>query len=155
MATRTRTSAAQPAATPASDELPRELMRAMDGMFLRMLKQTNVQEMSRMNTSPHESRSLGILLREGPLLMSELAKSMEIPLSSATNLVNRLVEKGHVARERSDEDRRIVRVTVTASGRRLMAKLEQFRLEASRHALTRLDTAEQRTLIALLRKTAE
>lgn len=155
MATRNRPSAAQPAAPPAGDELPRELMRAMDGMFLRMLKQTNVQEMSKMNTSPHESRALGTLLREGPLLMTELAKSMEIPLSSATNLVNRLVEKGHVARERSEDDRRIVRVTVTTSGRRLMAKLEQFRLEASRHALTRLDTGEQRTLIALLRKTAD
>src|SRR6187402_1979895 len=99
VAIRTRPSAAQPAATPDNDDLPRELMRAMDGMFVRMLKQTSVQEMSRMNTSPHESRALGTLLREGPLLMSELAKTLEIPLSSATNLVNRLVEKGHVARE--------------------------------------------------------
>jgi len=155
VATRIKPSAAPTAATPANDQLPRELMCAMDGMFLRMLKQTSVQEMSRMNTSPHESRALGTLLRQGPLLMSELAKTMEIPLSSATNLVNRLVEKGHVARERSDDDRRIVRVTVSASGRRLMAKLDQFRLEASRHALTRLDTTEQRTLIALLRKTSE
>jgi DNA-binding MarR family transcriptional regulator len=127
----------------------------MDGMFLRMLKQTTVQELSKMNTSPHESRALGTLLRDGPMLMSELAKTMEIPLSSATNLANRLVEKGHVARERSEDDRRIVRVTVTGSGRRLMAKLEQFRLETSRHALARLSAEEQRTLITLLRKSSE
>jgi DNA-binding MarR family transcriptional regulator len=144
-----------PTVSPETDMLPRELMRAMDGMFARMLKQTGVKEMSRMNTSPHESRAVGILSREGPLLMSELAKSMEIPLSSATNLVNRLVEKGHVARERSEDDRRIVRVTLTSSGKRLMQKLDHFRLEASRHALSRLNAGEQRSLIELLRKTSE
>jgi DNA-binding MarR family transcriptional regulator len=149
VATRTK-----PPATPKSDELPRELMRAFDGMFVRMLKQTGVQELSRLNTSPHESRALGILNREGARLMSELAKSMEIPLSSATNLVNRLVEKGHVERERSEEDRRIVRVTLSASGKRLMQKLDQFRLEASRDALSHLNASEQRTLIELLHKTS-
>jgi DNA-binding MarR family transcriptional regulator len=69
--------------------------------------------------------------------------------------VNRLVEKGHVARERSEDDRRIVRVTLSASGKRLMQKLDQFRLEASRHALSRLAVSDQRSLIDLLRKTSE
>ena len=42
--------------------------------------------------------------------MTDFAKGVEVPLSTATPLANRLVEKGVMFRERSEQDRRVVSV---------------------------------------------
>ena len=44
------------------------------------------------------------------MMMSNLAESLGVPLSTATHTVDRLVAKGLVERNRSEEDRRVVEV---------------------------------------------
>src|SRR5215470_4381548 len=51
-----------------------------------------------------------------PLPMGEFSKSLDIPLSTATRVVDGLVEGGFAARTADPEDRRVVRVALTADG---------------------------------------
>lgn len=56
--------------------------------------------------------------------MSNLAQGMSVPMSTATGIVDRLVKKGLLKRDRSEEDRRVVTVTLTADGRDLIESLK-------------------------------
>ena len=59
--------------------------------------------------------------------MTHLAESLGVPLSTATHTVDRLVAKGLVERNRSEEDRRVVEVQMSEYGRKLQ---ENFRESA-------------------------
>jgi DNA-binding MarR family transcriptional regulator len=61
----------------------------------------------------HQAGALRHLVKHGPLTMNELAARMEISPSSATQLVDRLVQHGLVVRNPDPHDRRILRVAVS------------------------------------------
>ena len=54
---------------------------------------------------------------QGPVRMSEIAKSIGVTLATLTVACDKLVAKGLVRRVRSLEDRRVVNITLTAKGR--------------------------------------
>ncbi|MEW6622917.1 MAG: MarR family transcriptional regulator [Bacillota bacterium] len=61
-----------------------------------------------------------LLDRHDEVIMSQIADYINIPMSTATGIVDRLVKKGHVKRERSDADRRIVLLRLTEKGKELL-----------------------------------
>jgi DNA-binding MarR family transcriptional regulator len=84
--------------------------------------------------------------------MSELALKIRLTVSSATLIVDRLVEKGLITRERSVEDRRVVRVALTGEGAGLYRVVEETILGLGRAMLSVLDEREQDQLLSLYRK---
>ena len=54
--------------------------------------------------------------------ISELARALSIHLSTSSNLLDKLERQALIRRERRSEDQRIVRVYVTAAGKKLLAK---------------------------------
>jgi DNA-binding MarR family transcriptional regulator len=93
--------------------------------------------------------------RYGSMIMSELADHARLSLSTATGLIDALVSKGLVKRERSEEDRRIVRVQLTATGRENYEQALEVRLGMVRGMLGALNKEEQELLVSLFRKIAE
>jgi DNA-binding MarR family transcriptional regulator len=69
-----------------------------------------------------QTRLLGVLRDREPT-MQELARLLELDKSSVTGLIDRAEERGYVRRARSREDRRAVRVRLTASGRRTVDRV--------------------------------
>lgn len=55
--------------------------------------------------------------RYGEIIMSQLADYTDIPMSTATGIIDRLVKNGYLKRERSDADRRIVTLQLTVKGK--------------------------------------
>jgi DNA-binding MarR family transcriptional regulator len=51
-----------------------------------------------------------------------LARALSIHLSTSSNLVDKLERRALIRRERHSEDQRIVRVYVTAAGRKLLTR---------------------------------
>lgn len=74
-------------------------------------------------------RVLFLLLQEGPLRMSGLASTLDVSMSSATGLVDRLVDKELVGRWPDPDDRRSVLCALTDDGREMALRL----LAARRH----------------------
>jgi DNA-binding MarR family transcriptional regulator len=78
----------------------------------------------------------------------------ELNLTSGTISVrmDRLVAEGLVHREPDPDDRRNVRITLTAKGRELFERVAPAHLANERRLLAPLDPEEQRQLAGLLRK---
>jgi len=70
-----------------------------------------------LNFSKSELLALLILEQHGEIIMSQIADYINIPLSTATGLVNRLVKNGYIERERNESDRRIVAIQLTDKGK--------------------------------------
>ena len=70
--------------------------------------------------------------------------------SDVTRLMDRLVKRGLVERERDPQDRRIVRVRLTAAGLALVEHLEESMLEVTRHSFAGVKAKRLRRLIEVL-----
>lgn len=104
------------------------------------------------NLTRQELRVIETLGKSGPCIMSEIADGVMLAVSSVTGIVDRLVEKHLVHRERSDDDRRIVRVELTPQGQEMSLAARELRMQLGRGMLSALDEDEQDALLTLFRK---
>ncbi|MGD9704209.1 MAG: MarR family winged helix-turn-helix transcriptional regulator [Acidimicrobiia bacterium] len=88
---------------------------------------------------------------DGPLRMGELAASTLIAPSSCTRIVGSLVSAGLVARASDPDDRRAVRVALTAAGRGAQQRAATVHLRGLAEAFAgRLDDAALTALARVL-----
>ena len=102
--------------------------------------------------TPQGFRVVEAIGEQASCTMGELADCTLRAVSSLTGLVDRLVERRLVARERSEADRRVVRVRLTAAGRKLCTQRQRRLSHAARAMLEALAAPEQEQLLALMRK---
>jgi MarR family 2-MHQ and catechol resistance regulon transcriptional repressor len=95
---------------------------------------------------------LEALFHLGPLHQAELGRKLLVSRANVTLLVDHLVGRGLVRRERQSDDRRRVRVTLTAEGRRLVRRVFAGHVAAIVAAMGPLTAAEQQELGRLCRK---
>jgi DNA-binding MarR family transcriptional regulator len=89
---------------------------------------------------------LWVLEHHGDLPMSRLADLLDVSLSNATGLIDRMEERGLVERMRVPDDRRVVIVRASAEGARQRDEIEALKQDRMRSILERL-TPEQLTRI--------
>jgi DNA-binding MarR family transcriptional regulator len=80
----------------------------------------------------------------------EIADRMIEQAPGITRMIDRLIAKQLVIRERCAEDRRVVYGAITEEGRRLLARLDDPVQQADRAALRALTAEDLRKLITLL-----
>ena len=78
-----------------------------------------------------------------PKNMTSVAKALSVTTGTLTISVNSLVKKGCVERVRSEEDRRVVLISLTEKGRRLYAKHQKFHKEMVESIVMRLNDEEK------------
>ncbi len=78
--------------------------------------------------------------------MSDLSHELELPPSSVTGIVDKLVEAGKVRRESDADDRRVVRVVITEQGREDRDRHRRMRRQRLRELLESLEDDELRAL---------
>lgn len=100
--------------------------------------------------------NLGALLsaRQSPISMSEIARALDVPMSSATRMVDWLVDAGYATRLPDPDDRRVVRITLTPIGQNIYEAAGDFMLGRVEKLLAYFTEDEQETLIALMKKMA-
>ena len=67
--------------------------------------------------SEKELAVVGFVGQNQLVKMSDIADNIDAPMSTLTNIVDKLVEKDFLAREHSSEDRRAINVTLAATGK--------------------------------------
>jgi DNA-binding MarR family transcriptional regulator len=65
-------------------------------------------------------RTLVVLASRGPQKLADLAEQLAVSPSTAGRMCDRLVRRELVARQRADDDRRVVRISLTPAGRRIV-----------------------------------
>lgn len=102
------------------------------------LKCIGSERMIKLGVSMTQVHVLSMLQRHGDVPMSRLADLIDVSLSNATGLIDRMEERGYVERVRVPDDRRVVIVRMTDEGRRVMDDMESLREHAFRAVLDRL-----------------
>jgi DNA-binding MarR family transcriptional regulator len=88
----------------------------------------------------------------GPLPVLEIASRTITAVPGITGLIDRLEKAVLVQRRRCAEDRRVVHVSITDKGLKLLAELDRPVRELNERLLGNLGVAEKKELIRLLEK---
>ena len=83
-------------------------------------------------------------------IMTTIAKKMKITVGSLTTSMNSLVKKHYVERNRSEEDRRIVNITLTEKGIKAYKHHEEFHEKMSQAAISEMSEDEVKVLLKSL-----
>jgi DNA-binding MarR family transcriptional regulator len=98
----------------------------------------------------------GLLQKHGdPVTMGEISHEMEVPLSTATRIVDWLVANGYAQRLPDAKDRRIVRVGFTPQGIEVYHTIHQFFIERLMSFMHRFSVEERETFLRLMRKVVD
>lgn len=95
---------------------------------------------------------LETLLHRGPLCQSELAGKLLKSGGNITLIVDNLEKAGYVTRERDQDDRRFITVSLTAKGRTFITELFPKVAASITREFSALSSAEQFTLGWLCKK---
>ncbi|MBN1758708.1 MAG: MarR family transcriptional regulator [Chitinispirillaceae bacterium] len=74
--------------------------------------------------SKHELFTLMLVERKGEITMSQIAAYVNVSMSTATGIVDRLVKNGFLVRNRTETDRRIVIISLTEKAKKLVAEIQ-------------------------------
>ncbi|TLM99237.1 MAG: MarR family transcriptional regulator [Actinobacteria bacterium] len=125
-------------------ELALELRRMWHAMVVGVQHTPNLEGLQR-----QQFWVLGAL-SEGSRRMSDLAECAQTSQASLTGIVDRLEERGLVERVRSEEDRRVVHVALTAIGRDELQAKHARMLQRLEDVLSPLDPTERREFARLI-----
>ena len=99
------------------------------------------------NNDMHIIEAVGL---SGENTMSVVAKKLGITAGSLTTSVNSLVNKKYVTRKRSEEDRRVVFLQLTAKGKRAYEHHREYHRQMTEAVINKLDENEVPVLIKTL-----
>ena len=100
------------------------------------------------NNDMHIIEMIGV---EEPKNMSTVAKSLSVTTGTLTIAVNGLVKKGYVERVRSEEDRRVVLLSLSDKGRKAFEYHKMFHDKMVNATVDRLTEGEKELLVVALR----
>jgi DNA-binding MarR family transcriptional regulator len=98
------------------------------------------------DTTTAQLSALAVLVRSGPLTLSQLAEAEKVQPPTATRIVDSLVARGLVNRTPSDDDRRVVWVSATDEGRELVEAVRRRRDAYLASRLRTLSADDRRVL---------
>ena len=110
--------------------------------FLGELRCAGTERLVKAGVSMTNLHVLGLLSRHGEMPMSRLAEVLDVSLSNATGLVDRMEERKLVERVRVSDDRRIVLVRLTEGGNSTLEEVELLRHDLLESLLSRLDESQ-------------
>ena len=99
------------------------------------------------NNDMHIIEAIG---KSGSKSMSTVAKLLSVTVGSLTIAINSLVKKGYVNRARSEEDRRVVLISLSRKGKKAYSHHEQFHEKMIQATLEGMDEAQTEVLIRAL-----
>lgn len=82
--------------------------------------------------------------------MSEVAQDLKITVGTLTTAINKLIKKGYVERKRIEEDRRVVLIKLTKSGKLAFRLHEKFHNDMINATIEGLSNEEEKILISSL-----
>jgi DNA-binding MarR family transcriptional regulator len=126
------------------DELATRLRVAVTRLNRRLRQQ------SLAGLSPAKASALGTVNRLGSPTLGELAVAEQVQPPTVTRLVAGMEEAGLVVRATDAGDRRVVRVRITAEGRRTLQRIRTLKNAFLTRQLAALDSEEQAAAAALV-----
>lgn len=106
--------------------------------------------LSSFGITPPQLNALVILNEQGEITMGELCERMYLACSTATDLIDRMERNGLIARERDQNDRRVIRLKVLKQGRQIIDEVMVARKRYLGGILEQVPESERDSLIRYL-----
>ena len=113
------------------------------------------RELVDFDISHDQLTSLMLIAKMSGATAAELSREISCDTSSMTRMIDRLEAKGMVKRSRSEDDRRIIWIAITESGRELADRLPELLVRVTNRHLAGFSADEVDTLKSLLRRMLE
>ncbi|MBU1671186.1 MAG: MarR family transcriptional regulator [Actinobacteria bacterium] len=105
--------------------------------------------------TPPQIFTMWMLQENEPLTMGELSEQLAVTHGVATRMVDRLLAKGMVVRHRDQEDRRVVRISLTDLGREVTQGAAADALVMIRRVFEDVSQQDREEYLALLGRIEE
>lgn len=105
--------------------------------------------------SKPELLTLESVFKQKELTMSKLANNLDIGFSTATSIIDRLIEKKLVVRERNHGDRRVVKVLLSKEGEKIISSYQEQKKISFKKMIEFLTEGEQESFVIVLEKIAD
>ncbi|PYE52317.1 MarR family transcriptional regulator [Paenibacillus barcinonensis] len=102
--------------------------------------------------NPTKSHILGMILREQRCMAVDVARQLSLSSGATTIVLNQLESENLIQRVRSEEDRRIVWLSLTEEGEQLARMLNANRGRMTWELLQALTEEEQQLMLGMLKK---
>ncbi|MDD4201919.1 MAG: MarR family transcriptional regulator [Candidatus Omnitrophica bacterium] len=112
------------------------------------------------NAAPKDLSSQHVLVIEmlkdkNVCQMKDVAGVLGVAMSTATALIDRMVETNYVKRAADTNDRRVVLIHLTSKAQKISTLIDKVRSETVKKVYSVLTSDEQDTLLALIKKVVE
>lgn len=133
------------------DHFSRRLVQIMPLMFREFAKREN-NELTRGQISFPQMVALDYASHHSQVKMTDLSKILSIRLSSTTVLVDRLIRERMLFRQRDEKDRRVVWVSATRKGKKVIVQIMGQKRRSLREIFGVLTTSERKQYLAMITK---
>lgn len=106
------------------------------------------------NLNEKDLMIVGYVGQNKKVRMKDIAEFINVPMSSLTSMVDKLIERNYLAREHSEEDRRAVLIRLAENGQNTYDTHMRRKVELAQRVLSRFDEEEQIALIGYIEKIA-
>jgi DNA-binding MarR family transcriptional regulator len=127
--------------------LQAEKLNRLTKDLLRKFQMRDRNETSCCGVSVSQCYTLDTLGEHGEMSMVQLARKMFLDKSTMTRVVDGLIERELVVRRFDENDRRMIYVTLTAAGRKLLAGIRAQQLNSLGQILERIPVGERQKLL--------
>jgi len=130
-----------------------ELADGLHSAAIHLLRQVRTEDRAA-GIGPAQLSALSVLVFGGSMSLGELAAAEQVRPPTMVRIVRSLTDEGLVKARADKQDRRKIKISVTARGRELMLRARQRRVQALAERITGLDEREQDRLqgaLAVLR----
>ncbi|MBK5242446.1 MAG: MarR family transcriptional regulator [Clostridium sp.] len=107
-----------------------------------MLKSSMGQHFNEMNLTGPQGMMMGILSHDGEMKISDLSEKIGLSNSTVSGIIDRLEKQGLVERTRSNEDRRVVYVNISAEFKK-NSKTNFCKIEQTFEEIMKMATDEE------------
>ena len=120
--------------------------------IMREFLKRQTREVAEGNITLPQMLILDVLKDRDSMRMGELAQYLGVSMAAATGIVDRLVRNDFALRGGSPDDRRIVNISITPIGKKIIQKHNQARKKAFIEMFGSLSTSDRDKYLEILRK---
>ena len=91
---------------------------------------------------------IGFVGQKKQVKMSDIAENIEAPMSTLTNIIDRLVDKNILTREHSSDDRRAIYVSLSDQGKKAYQSLANQKRQVAEKLLSQYSEKEQELFLS-------
>ena len=136
------------------DQYAEEIVRILPKV-IRWFHINRANALTRAQLNPAQFFVLDLICNLGIQKMSQLSKHLSVSLPAVTRIVDKLYAEKMVERIYGKKDRRVIKINITAKGRKIVMAFRKQRKQALKEIFGKLCEKDRRDYLRILRRLNE